>query len=312
MKLEPRGSWINMPNPIRCVTPAAVVAGLCLALALAGLPARADQVVQTPQAPVVVIRSASGLVTVVRGDPGAVRVVGAGVTATNFVVSHENQGVMVLPGSGGLPTRRFTVPGVREGTAGVRIDNPGGDITVYVPPRVSAMLLRADSGDANVSGFRGPYVVDAEGGNVDLQKLWGFGHVRTTSGHVNMNGVGGNLHVETTFGTVSGVGMSPERAEIKTQDGDVEWSFARLGSGPYRFMSNGGNVHVALIPSAAANIDAQSTRGSVVNRFNRRAANVRFMSAHAMSISLGGGGPQITAASQSGTVVIGPRNRPPH
>jgi hypothetical protein len=56
----------------------------------------------------------------------------------------------------------------------------------------------------------------------------------------------------------------------------------------------------------AANIDAQSTRGSVVNRFARM-ASVRFRSRHAMSMSLAGGGPEITAASESGVVEIGPR-----
>jgi DUF4097 and DUF4098 domain-containing protein YvlB len=206
----------------------------------------------------------------------------------------------------GLPSRRFTVPGVHEGATGVRIDNPGGDITVYVPQRVGAVLVKAETGDVAMTGVRGPYVVMAPNGNVDVTRVFGFGNVRTTNGHVTMTGVGGNVHVETTFGTVTGTSILAERSEVRTQGGDIQWTIARLGSGPYRFTSGAGNVRVGLDGNAAANIDAQSTQGTVTNRFGRT-ANMRFRSKHAMSMMLGGGGPQITAASQSGAVEVGPR-----
>jgi putative adhesin len=278
---------------------------LLLTAAATGLPARAfaDQAIQTPQAPVVVIHSTSGLVTVTRGDVGFVRVTG-NATATTFQMTSDNQGVM-LPRGMGLPPRRLTLPGVREGTLGVRVENTGGDVTVYVPPRVAAVLVKADDGDAALSDFRGPYIVIANRGSVDLRSLFGFGHVRTTAGHVTMTGVGGNIHVDTTFGSVTGNGMLAERAEIRTQGGDIEWNFARLSGGPYRFTSGAGNVRVALNGNQAANIDAQSTQGTVVNRF-ARTAKVRFRSPHAMSLSLRGGGPEITAASSSGKVDVGP------
>lgn len=276
-----------------------------LAAAATGMPAFADQVVQTTTPPVVVIHSTSGLVSVMRGDIGSVRVSGA-ATATTFEMTSDDQGIM-LPGGMGFPARRLKLPGVRQGTMGVRVDNPGGDVTVYVPQRVGAVLVKLDDGDAALSQFRGPYVVVTNGGSVDLRGLSGFGHVRTTTGRVTMARVGGNLHVETTLGSVEGDGMMTERADIRTQGGDIDWSFARVAGGPYRFTSGGGNVRVALNGDAAANIDAQSRQGSVVNRFPRSAA-IRFRSPHAMSMSVRGGGPQITAASGSGIVEIGPRH----
>ena len=266
-----------------------IAVSLFLATAAAA-PTLADQEIQTPQAPVVVVRSTSGLVSVVRGDAGVVRVLGSSATATTFQMRSDNQGMM-LPRGMGLPARRFTLPGVREGTMGVRVENSGGDITIAVPQRVAAVLVRLDDGDAVLSDFRGPYVVVANGGSIDLRSLAGFRHVRTSSGRVTMTRLGGNLHVETAKG------------------GDIDWNFARVGGGPFRFTSGAGNVRVALNGEQAANIDAQSTQGSVINRFSRTAA-VRFRSPHAMSMSLRGGGPEITAASRSGIVEVGPRPKP--
>src|ERR1700724_1186724 len=90
--------------------PLAIALTLLLTAAAIGRPARADQVVQTPQAPVVVIHSTSGLVTVTRGNAGSVRVAG-NATATTFQMTSDNQGVM-LPRGMGLPPRRLTLPGV--------------------------------------------------------------------------------------------------------------------------------------------------------------------------------------------------------
>ncbi len=283
---------------------AAIVALAC------GRPAIADQIVQTPQAPVIVIHSTSGLVTVQQGDDNVVRVSGSsGATATTFQTEGGGQGQgMLLPRGLGFPSRRFTLPGIRAGTLGVRIENPGGDATVFVPSRVAAVLLKLDDGDAALTGFRGPYVVVTNGGSVDLRSLFGFGHVRTTTGRVTLTGVGGNLRVETTSGSVLGMAMLTERAEVKTQGGDIDWSFGRLAGGPYRFTSGTGNVRLGLAESDAANVDAQSTLGSVINRFGRP-NDVRFHSPHAVSLNLRGGGPEITAVSQSGIVEIGPRPR---
>jgi len=294
-----------MPTTLRA-RPLLVAALLSLTAAAAGQPALADQTIATPDAPVVVIHSTSGLVTVARGEDGYVRIAGgASPTATTFHITSSDQGTMIPRGMG-LPPRRFSLPGVREGTTGVRIDNAGGgDMTVYVPQRDAAVLVKLDNGDAALSGFRGPYVVVTNGGSVDLRSLAGFGHVRTSSGRVTMARVAGILHVETTTGSVLGNAMYTERAEIRSQGGDIDWNFGRLAGGPYRFTSGTGNVRVALDQAQAANIDAQSTRGSVISRF-ARTANVRFRSPHAMSMSLAGGGPEITAASESGIVVIGP------
>lgn len=286
---------------------AASLAAALIATALCGAAARADQSQPVASAPLVVIRSAGGHVTVVRGDDAAVSVTGASATATPFRLSQANQGHMVLPGGMGLPARRFTLPPEVVNAPGVRVDNPigGGDITVTVPQRVAAILVRADTGDVTVTGIRGPYVIIATQGNVDASRVFGTGRIRTTAGHVNLTGVGGNVTVETTFGTVTGRGIYAERAQVTTQGGDIDWSVFKLGSGPYRFSSGAGAVHLGLFRGLAATIDAQSAQGSVTNRFGP-GATVRFRSQHAMSMMLGGGGPEITAASQSGRVDVGP------
>jgi hypothetical protein len=56
-----------------------------------------------------------------------------------------------------------------------------------------------------------------------------------------------------------------------------------------------------------AYVDAQSDTGTVVNYFDPAAAQVRFASPHALSLSLAGGGPEITIYSKSGGVIVSPR-----
>ncbi|HXW76578.1 MAG TPA: DUF4097 family beta strand repeat-containing protein [Candidatus Eremiobacteraceae bacterium] len=296
----------------RGARPLATILGGVLALTAAfGTVARADQSTPITAPPVIIVRAPSGNVTIVRGDDSTVSVQGnpaAGLT--EVPIQTDAQGRIALPSAPGMPSRRIMIPGIEAGSSAIRIDDPGGDVSVVVPQHVAAILVKADGGSVSMSDTRGPYVILAPNGSVTLFRVAGFGNVRTTAGSVNMTQVGGFVHVETAMGTVTGTEMYSQRAEINTQGGDIQWNFARVGDGPYRFTSSAGDVHVGLDERSVASIDAQSNQGSVVNRFGPRFAMVRYQSLHATSLNLGGGGPQITAMSQSGKVDIGPRLRP--
>ncbi len=284
--------------------------------------AGADQLLTAGAAPVVTIRSNGGVITIDHGDAGAIRLSGPdSINVTRFVVSRVNNGRVILPRAQPPPVlggrrrvisftaRQFLIPGLRDGADGITIDNPGGDMTVRLPPRVGALFINAGGGSVVATGFAGPYVIVADSGNVYLRNVAGHGLVRTFNGTVVLAGVGGDVHIETAQGRVTARMSRAARAEVKTQDGDIDWSFKRLGNGAYRFHSLTGNVHIRLPDGITANVDAQSDSGGVVNMLDPGAVDMRFSSPHALSMSVAGGGPEIMATSKSGIIIIAPADR---
>jgi DUF4097 and DUF4098 domain-containing protein YvlB len=208
---------------------------------------------------------------------------------------------------GGFGPRSFTIPGLQDGSDGLSIVNrSGSDVTIYVPPMLAGLIIGSGPGDVTASNLSGSYVIVTGRGGVNLQNVSGRGLVRTWTGPVTLNNVAGALGVESARGTVTAREMSVTQADVRTQSGDVDWEFSSLGRGGYRFNSRNGNIQVGLSPDAAANVDAQSESGSVVNAFGRHRGNVRIFNRHALSMALRGGGPEITASSKFGRVTIRP------
>ena len=210
-------------------------------------------------------------------------------------------------GRAGFGPRSFTIPGLQDGSDGLNIVNrTGSDITIYVPPMLAGLIIGAGPGDVSASNLNGSYVIVTGRGGINLQNIAGRGLLRTWTGPITLNGIAGVLGVESARGTVTAREMSVSQADVLTQSGDVDWEFSSLGRGGYRFNSHDGNIQVGLAPDAAANVDAQSESGSVVNAFGRRHGGVRIFNRHALSMALRGGGPEITASSKFGRVTIRP------
>lgn len=296
----------------------------------------ADQTSPLAGAGLVAIKSTGGIVTIMVGNPGEVRVVSTDrVALKHFAVSADADGHIMLPqqgapaigkagapaasptagnggaapgaGRSGLGPRSFTIPGLQDGSDGLSVINKsGGDIVVYVPPTLAGLIVGAGPGDVSASNLTGTYVIVTGRGGIDLQNMSGRGLVRTWTGPITLNGIAGALNVESARGAITARGMSVNQADVFTQSGDVDWEFSSLGRGGYRFNSRQGNIQVGLSPDAAANVDAQSESGSVVNAFEKRLSNVRIFNRHALSMALRGGGPEITASSKFGRVTIRP------
>ncbi len=218
-----------------------------------------------------------------------------------------NGGGAAALGRAGLGPRSFTIPGLQDGSDGLSIVNrSGSDITIYVPPMLAGLIIGAGPGDVSASNLNGSYVIVTGRGGINLQNVAGRGLLRTWTGPITLNGISGVLGVESARGAVTAREMSVSQADVLTQSGAVDWEFSSLGRGGYRFNSRDGNIQVGLAPDAAANIDAQSESGSVVNAFGRRHGGVRIFNRHALSMALRGGGPEITASSKFGRVTIRP------
>jgi len=299
----------------------------CLAFATAfaafcgiGLPVQADQAALAGPSPVVSINSTSGQITINGGEPG-VRVHSGGgqnVSFSRFVFGEGNRHVQLPQAQnrfqliGGrwrvlrLPARQFELPPVLVGRTGVSIGNPGGDMNVFVPNQVGALFVNAGASNVTLNGVRGPYVIQTSGGAVQLHNVVGRGLIRTLNGDIDVSGVGGYVRIETAAGNVVANPGLAERTDITTGSGTIDWTFARMGSGVYRFASTGGVVRVSLQPGVGAFVDALSDSGTVTNLFDPSMAQITFTTPHAVSLSIAGGGPQVTAYSRSGSVIIQP------
>ncbi|MDQ2817029.1 MAG: DUF4097 domain-containing protein [Candidatus Eremiobacteraeota bacterium] len=285
------------------------------------LPARATQTVKIGPSSLVTIRSSAGTITIQSSDGDVVRLDSDAATLSRFI-TRPADGRVTLPrarrrrltGTGWqslrLPARVFSIPNVHGGADGVTIVNPGGDMAVWLPRGVRTVFVNAGSGSVIMERMRGAYVIASNGGDVLLRNVFGHGVVRTLDGAVNLIAVGGNVHVETAAGNIVARSCDVGRADVRTQSGDIDWDFGRIGMGAYHFRSGSGNVRLGLPPDARADVDAESELNSVINSMPAVGAGVRFVSQHALSLTVGGGGPQITATSRRGTVSLGPRARP--
>lgn len=297
---------------------------LALALAAGAAPlmvvlsAKADLAQMTDGAPFVVIRSHGGQITVRPGEPeGVVRVPGnaPGVQMNRFNVDRQNYGKITVPGFQGggrrpfgkgfnIPMRQFNVPNLREGPHGISIQNPGGDLPVNVPNRVEAMMIDAGASPVLMEQTRGPYGIVGQG-DVTLHGVSGAGFVRT-SGNIDVRNPAGGMRLDQiASGHVAVVsGPELERAQVNSIDGEVDWTFNGVGSGPYRVTSSTGPVKIFVRQGVSASIEAFSEQGTVTSTVDPAMANVLAAHPHSVSLTVGGGGPQIIVLSSSGNITI--------
>ena len=313
---------------------------LAVALAIAAAPmcivlsAKADLAQLNDGAPLLIIKSNGGQINVHPGEPdGIVRVPGnpQGVRMERFNVDRNAFGNVTLPPlqcapgmrsepRGGLnPRRGFNVGrpcggpvhvplpnNLREGPHGVSITNPGSDISVGVPNRFEAMLVNAGASPVVMERTRGPFIIVGDN-DVTLRGVAGRGWVRTTRGNVDIRNPMGALRIETESGPITlQTGPALEAAQVSSMNGDITWTLNGTGTGPYRVNAGYGTVRILLRPGVAANIDAVSDNGIVVNNLDPSVANVLLSRPHAVSLTVGGGGAQLTVHSTNGTVIIAP------
>jgi hypothetical protein len=295
-----------------------LTAFLTLALVLlpsSRLAARADGTAP----PVLIIHSNGGTVHLYSAGGGGVDVrpglSGQRIGVTRFVPGQFGRGPM-LPGQQvcrpagrrvrcfRLPARQFAVsfPPALANSPGFHVENPGGDMSVALPQRVGAVFIDAQQGNVVVEKLRGPFVIQAPNGDVRLKNVYGRGLIRTTAGNITLSGVGGDIHLATLGGAIVVLGSFAGKANVQSQSGPITWRFAKLGSGPYTFASEQGPIRLQFLPGVAAQVDAQSDNGNVYNMLP--GANGAAAGQHALSVPINGGGPEITVTSSSGDITI--------
>jgi Putative adhesin len=268
-------------------------------------------------APVLMIHSTGGTIHLYSVGGGGVHVqpgaAGQRIGITRFTPGQFAQGPMlpaqqVCRGFGRrvrcfrLPARQFSVPPALYNSQGFHVENPGGDMSIGVPQHVGAVFINAEQGNVEVEKLRGPFIIQASNGDVHLKNVFGRGLIRTTSGNITLQGVGGDVHLVTGGGAITVFGSSATKADVQSQSGPITWRFAKVGNGPYKFASEQGAIHLQFLPGVAAQVDAQSDNGNVYNMLP--GVNPVAAQQHALSVPINGGGPEITVTSTSGDITI--------
>jgi hypothetical protein len=298
----------------------ALALGAGAALLLLVLSAKADLAQTNDGAPFVIVKSSGGQITVRPSEPeGMVRVPGSapGVQMSRFNVKAESYGTFSLPGLAGaghpgrrpgrgfnIPAQQFTLRNLHEGPHGVQIDNAGSDLPVGVPNRFEAMVINAGPSPVLMEQTHGPYAIVGQS-DVTLHGVTGNGMVRT-SGNVEVRNPAGRMRIDEIAGgrVVLQSSSTLDAARINSVSGDVEWTVNGVGGGPYYVSGGTGLIKILVRPGVGANISAFSLGGSVANYVDPAMGNVTLARPHAVSLTVGGGGPQIVVQSESGNIVI--------
>jgi len=309
------------PTTMKRINFTAIALGALAAPLFIVLSAKADLGQLNDGAPVTVIKSTGGRITIHSGEPdGMVRVPGnaPGVQMNRFNVNPQTMGTFCVPRPALFNPRHGTRPlgqqsggctpralPLREGPHGVSITNPGSDLEVGVPNRVELMYVQAGASPVLMERTRGPYIIIGEN-DVALHSVAGMGWVQT-QGNVEVRNPQGNMGVATGAGRITvWSGPQLERAQFFSQSGDIEWTIAGVGGGPYRIVLGSGSARIYVRPGVGANIDATSDAGTVVNMLDPSVAAVSLSRQHALSMTVGGGGAQIIIYSREGNITIAP------
>jgi hypothetical protein len=333
----PRGSFAR--NIMRRINFLAIALGVLAAPLAVVLSAKADLAQLNDGAPLTVINSTGGRITVHPGEPdGLVRVPNnaPGVQMSRFNVNPQTMGSICVPRPQAFsaqrppaafenkrgfhppapnpnlnpnlnanPNCRVTHLPLREGPHGVAINNPGSDLEVSVPSRFELMYIKANASPVLMERTRGPFIITGQN-DVTLHGVAGMGYVQT-AGNVDVRNPAGILGVATSVGRISvASGPALERLQLFSQSGDIDWTIAGVGGGPYRLELGSGAARIYVRPGVGANIDATSIGGSVVNLLDPSVASVGFSGPHAVAMTVGGGGAQIVVHSQNGSITIAP------
>ena len=177
----------------------------------------------------------------------------------------------------------------RTGSGGLRLGNIDGQVTasagsgtIEVEKAGGGLSAKTGSGSVRVREVRGTADVSTGSGSVEVtQSAAGEVRVSASSGGVRLQGVQGPLHVTSSSGSVFVQGMP---------------------SGEWQVSSSSGSVTLAVPETAAFDLDAQTTSGSIDTRHPVTVAGT--IGRHRIAGKVRGGGPSVRLRASSGSIRI--------
>jgi hypothetical protein len=180
----------------------------------------------------------------------------------NFEVSGDSRALRLngshLRGSGSvdlvLDVPRGTALLVRTQGGDINISNTGGDVEV-----------RTTSGDINVTDAQQVFI-ESVSSDINLVDIADGARVNTTTGDISARNITGNLEISGTSTEVTLRDIKSRRVQVKVVSGDIAYSGALSESGRYDFSTHSGDVELSVPRDSRATLELQSFNGDVTSR----------------------------------------------
>ena len=205
-----------------------------------------------------------------------------------------------------LPAEDFSLnsvtPGDHDGVA-IFGGDTGATLVVTVPASTALMWVNVGHGTIDIQDYRsGTFVARVHNGGIRLQNVSGDGYVEAARGPIFVkNSAMNRLRARTAVGNILFENCNARQIEVSSISGSIAYDNGTFVPGLARFESQSGNVAIG-VAGGGVQIGAHSSSGKIFENL-QGAGNVRGGQNDAQA-TISGGGPVVTASSQSGAVYL--------
>jgi hypothetical protein len=252
---------------------AVLVGALLVALAIAGACTVTGTVIEDRvdehrfdegigQAPVVVVETFNGRISVNAGGDGevTVRVTSRGSGTSQAAAEADLAKVAVNFAQSGVEVRITAQRTDRPAVVG----NSGAHVEVTVP-RGSSLELLTSNGRIEAANVTGNITAITSNGSITTRGGNGL-DVSTTNAPISMNNPVGRIEARTSNGPLDMVAVTDGIVTAQTTNGALNFS-GSLAAGSHRFQTRDGGLTLTLPGDAAFSIEGATTNGSVFTDF---------------------------------------------
>ncbi|HEY7697824.1 MAG TPA: DUF4097 family beta strand repeat-containing protein [Vicinamibacteria bacterium] len=179
------------------------------------------------------------------------------------------------------------------------------DLRIRVPREID-LEISTEDGRVEIEGTSGRVSAESGDGRIVVKRISGELHLRTEDGSIVGQEIQGALEAATDDGGIELEGTFP-RLEAVSSDGSIrvdclDWPAASMEGWVLRTAD--GAIRVVLPASAAADIDATTSDGHVVNRLHSFEGTSHDENGRRIRGKLAGGGPLLFLSTMDGRIEL--------
>ncbi|HEU5230154.1 MAG TPA: DUF4097 family beta strand repeat-containing protein [Ktedonobacteraceae bacterium] len=234
---------------------------------------------QVSERPTLVIKNASGTISLRRGEQGIVSVGGV-KRASGLYTNSENMQVMysqqgsILNITGRIfwnifqfGLRRIDLDITVPETCDIELTNNSGRIVVQGTS--GTFRLNTGSGRIIINDLQGLITARTASGRIEASNLQGQINLHTGSGRMEINNVRGQLNGKTGSGRMELLHTTlTGESHLKTGSGSITFVGSLAPQGDYQLTTGSGRINVTLPTDASFSLKSTTGSGGVINEFN--------------------------------------------